>query len=164
MLSAESARPRRERGLLLMLLDHPAALAQVVEALAVVQFLHPATESLRAALCTHAEDLFGLDSPALVDQLRLLGLSQALETVLGPAISSLPRPRLDGAGPGEVVAAWFAEFTRLEPERMAHEIAAAQDAFRADPTEGNERRLARLAQARNEALSALPVELPPSTG
>ncbi len=162
-LSAGSARPRRERSLLLMLLHHPGALAQVVEPLARARFLHPATEALRAALAQHAEALFGLDSAHLLDHLRLLGLSQALETVLGPAISSLPRPRLEGAGPGEVVAAWLAEFTRLEPERMADEIAAAQDAFRADPSAANERRLARLAESRNEALSALPPD-PPSSG
>jgi DNA primase len=150
-LAPDAARHRRERWLLLVLVDHPGVLAQVVEPLGAVPFIHPATEALRATLCTHADDLFGLDSTALVDHLRVLGLSQALDALLGPSISALPRPRLEAAGPGEIAAAWLAEFARLEPERMAHEMEAAQRAFRADPSETNQRRLARLAEARQAA-------------
>lgn len=158
VLDAAPARARRERMLLLILLDHPGVLAQVVETLAQVRFVHPATETLRATLTAAAADLFGLDSAALLDHLRVLGTGQALETVLGPAISSLPRPRLEEAGPGGIVAAWLAEFARLEPERMANEIEAAREAFRQNPSAANERRLARLAEARRQADSALPAE------
>jgi DNA primase len=165
-LAADAARHRRERWLLLVLLDHPGVLAQVVEPLGAAQFVHPATEALRAALATHAEDFFGLDSAALLDHVRVLGLSQALEALLGPSISALPRPRLDAAGPGEIAAAWLAEFARLEPERMAHEMTAAQAAFRADPSDANQRRLARLAEARqaaaNPPIDPSPADLSPA--
>jgi DNA primase len=157
-LSPEAARARLECELLLMLFDHPGVLAQVVETLSGVRFGHAGAESLRQALASHADDLFGLDSPQLLDHLRVLGLNQALDAVLGLATSLRPHRRLSGAAPGDALAAWTSAFQHLELERIDHEIAVARDAFRADPSPVNERRLARLAALRSDALSALPAE------
>ncbi|MCC7283777.1 MAG: hypothetical protein IT556_15430, partial [Acetobacteraceae bacterium] len=161
-LSAETARARRECELLLMLLDHPGVLAHVAEPLGTVRFSHTQAETLRCALAGHAEALFGLDSPQLLDHLRLLGFNPALDAVLGLATALRPHRKPAGpeeaAAPGAVLAAWNAAFRHFELERIDQEIDLARDAFRADPSPANERRLARLAALRGEALSAMPAE------
>ena len=161
-LNTEAARARRECELLLMLLDHPGVLAQEVEPLGTVRFSHIPAETLRTALASHAEDLFGLDSAQLLDHLRVLGFNQALDVVLGLATSLRPHRKVSGphatTAPGEVLAAWMAAFRHLELERIDHEIALARDAFTADPSPVNERKLARLAALRSDALSTMPAE------
>lgn len=161
-LDPHTARARRECELLLMLIEHPGVLAQVVEPLAGARFDHDAAEVLRGALASHAEDLFGLDSPHLLDHLRVLGFRQALDAVLG-LVSRLRPPRRApadpaGAEPGAILAQWHAMFQQLERERLDDDIAAAQQAFAKDPSEANQRRLTLLVEHRQRIAIALPAE------
>ncbi|GIL02314.1 MAG: hypothetical protein BroJett030_22130 [Alphaproteobacteria bacterium] len=142
-LAADRSRRLRERNLLALLLTHPALLPRFEEALAAEQFASPHCEQVRTAL-------IGLDPAGLLDQLRALGLAEALEAVLGRGLTDIPPTTLPDATPEEARAAIEHAFAGLHPERLEREVAEARAALAKDFCEANLRRLEVLDRMRAE--------------
>ncbi|MFQ3623051.1 MAG: toprim domain-containing protein, partial [Acetobacteraceae bacterium] len=151
-LAPSRARALREREVLALLLAHPALLPEAEEPLATERFACPPCEQIRAALVAEAEALAGLDPARLLDHLRDLGLSEALEAVLGRSLSDIPPTMLEGAAPEEVRAVLALAFGRLDPDRLEREVAEARARLALDFSDANVRRVTRLIDARDRLL------------
>jgi DNA primase len=147
-LALDRVQALRERNLLALLLTHPGLLPRFEEALAAERFTSPPCEQVRTAL-------IGLDPKGLVDQLRSLGLAEALEAVLGRGLSDIPPTTLPEATPAEAGAAIERAFAGLHPERLEREVAEARAALAADFCEANLRRLQALDRMRAELRAEL---------
>lgn len=147
-LAADRVRALRERNLLALLFTHRTLLPRFEEALAAERFVSPPCEQVRTAL-------IGLDPDGLLDQLRSLGLAEALEAVLGRGLSDIPPTTLPDATPAEACAAIERAFAGLHPERLEREVAEARAALAADFCEANLRRLEALDRMRAELRAEL---------
>jgi DNA primase len=153
VLDQANIRARRERQILARLLASPALLALRVEALAGLGFLDPAIDRLREKLVAHADDLFGLDTAALLDHLRHLGSAVDVESVLATGLSDLLRAMKADADPGEALLALDELIERLSLDRLEHEVAASVAAAASDFSSHTARRVQATKQARDAALS-----------
>jgi DNA primase len=118
---------------------HPVLLGQVEE-LVHGLVLPPHIEGLRTAMLAWAETAPELDSAALTDHLTRLGMKVALNHLLAavPAETTAQRAQAD----------WWHFYGLTNGQDLEHQLAAAQQAFAADPSEQAFRRLDALAQAR----------------
>jgi DNA primase len=145
-IADDRARQLRERNLLALLLTHPTLLPRFEEALGAERFASPHCEQIRRAL-------IGLDPDGLLDQLRVLGLAEALEAVLGRGLSDIPPTTLPGATLEEAGTAVERAFASLHPEHLDREVAEARAILAADFCEANLRRLEALNRIRAELLA-----------
>lgn len=153
VLDEANIRARRERQILARLLASPALLALRVEALANLAFLDATSERLRGQLVAHADDLFGLDTAAVLDHLRHLGSAVDVESVLATGLSDLLRAMKADADPGEALLAFDELIERLSLDRLEHEVAASVAAAAQDFSPDAARRVQATKQARDAALS-----------
>jgi DNA primase len=153
VLDEANIRARRERQILARLLASPALLALRVEALAELAFLDAASDRMRGKLVAHADDLFGLDTAGVLDQLRHLGSAADVESVLATGLSDLLRAMKADADPGEALLALDELIERLSLDRLQHEVAASVAAAAQDFSPEAARRVQATKQARDAALS-----------
>lgn len=153
VLDEANIRARRERQILARLLASPALLALRVEALAELAFLDATSDRLRGLLVAHADDLFGLDTAAVLDHLRHLGSAVDVESVLATGLSDLLRAMKADADPGEALLALDELIGRLSLDRLQHEVAASVTAMAQDYSSETARRVLGTKQARDTALS-----------
>ncbi len=132
----ERSHARRERTILLTVLNHPELLHDEIEALAAMTFTTPALDSLKAGILDIAALNPDLDSGAVATHLRERGLTREFDSV-GEGAGRLdcwfagPEAALEDARTG------LRQMMRLHRKlvMLERELAGAERAFAEDPTE-----------------------------
>jgi DNA primase len=138
----------RAAALTATLLHHPALLHDVEEAYASVA-LPPPMDRLRRAILHTAGQAEALDSAALADHLRSLGLAEELAMALAAA----PTFSLAETQASMAEAGWWHMFGLMHRDGLEAEVAAARQAWQASPNQASFARLNALVIALNRLRS-----------
>ncbi|HYZ33259.1 MAG TPA: DNA primase, partial [Crenalkalicoccus sp.] len=160
-IEAPAVREARARNLLAILLQHPALLPELEEALATLSLPTGACARIQAALLDVAAQGGPLDSPDLLDQLAGGGLEgDVLHVVRGPGLSAAASA---AAQPRDALDAWWHFFGLLRGEaELLADRAEAERMLVETNDPAAQRRLIRLTEALaalrgGEAAEALPI-------
>ncbi len=145
------ANAERHRAMLAILLNHPALIHDVAEALSSL-VLTPGLVSLRDAILDWYDSASELDSAGLMNHLAVSGHSTMARLVLADRPMPLPACAGPGAMPAEAEVGWWHFFGLLNRPRLEEEVAAARAAFERSPDPATQERLVALCAAR-DALS-----------
>ena len=149
-LAEAAIRTAQARILLAILLRHPWLLAQIEEALGLLELPDGPALLLQSALLSWRSDETRLDSQALLSHLASEGLSEAAAWALGA--EALPQAARPDALPREVEEGFWHFFLRLRGEAaLLEDQKAAAESFAATNDPAAQQRLIRL----TEALGAL---------
>ncbi len=138
----------RAAALTATLIHHPALLHDVEEAYASAA-LPPAMEPLRRAILAAADQHDALDSAALADHLRSLGLGEAMSM----ALAASPAFARADTQASVAEAGWWHIFGLMHRDGLEAEVAAAQLAWQARPDSASFNRLNALVVALNRLRS-----------
>ena len=118
------------------LIHHPDLVHDVEEAYASVG-LPPALDRLRRAILNSADHAHVLDSEAMADHLRTLGLGEEVSMVLS-ATPSFARPETQAS---VAEAGWWHIYGLMHRSGLEAEVAAAQQAWQRQPDQASFTRL-----------------------
>ena len=138
----------RAAALAATLIHHPGLLHDVEEAYAGVG-LPPAMDRLRKAILSSADHVHALDSEAMADHLRTLGLGEEVSMVLS-ASPSFAKPETQ---PSMAEAGWWHIYGLMHRSGLEAEVAAAQQAWQTRPDQASFSRLNALVLALNRLRS-----------
>jgi DNA primase len=138
----------RAAALTATLIHHPSLLRDVEEAYAAAA-LPPEMDKLRRAILAAADGENMLDSGALADHLRSLGLGEAMTN----ALAASPAFARADTQASEAEAGWWHIFGLMHREGLEAEVAAAQQAWQARPDQTSFARLNALVLALNRLRS-----------
>ena len=130
------------------LIHHPDLVHDVEEAYASVG-LPPALDRLRRAILNSADHAHVLDSEAMADHLRTLGLGEEVSMVLS-ATPSFARPETQAS---VAEAGWWHIYGLMHRSGLEAEVAAAQQAWQRQPDQASFTRLNALVMALNRLRS-----------
>jgi DNA primase len=153
--SANATTAERARILTAILLRHPALLADVDHAYAVLE-LPPSMAVLRDAVRNWVETAEILDSQALIDHLTISGLQSSVAQVLAAVPVPLPACAASMAMPAEALEGWWHIFGFLNLERLRDEVTAAERDFARDCSAEMQRRHIALKDALNKVMAGEP--------
>ena len=130
------------------LIQHPSLLHDVEEAYASVG-LPPSMDRLRRAILSSADHVPALDSEAMADHLRTLGLGDEVSMVLS-ASPSFAKPETQAS---VAEAGWWHIYGLMHRSGLEAEVAAAQQAWQRQPDQASFTRLNALVMALNRLRS-----------
>jgi DNA primase len=153
--NATAIAAERARILTAILLRHPGLFHDVEHAYAGLD-LDPALAQVRDAITEWAIHAEVLDSQALIDHLRQLGLHLEIERILGGTPIPLPACAAISAMPAEAEEGWWHIFGFLNVDRLREEVDLARQEMAKGLTGETQRRLERLKDALNKVSAGEP--------
>jgi DNA primase len=153
--NAAAIATERARILTAILLRHPALFHDVEHAYAGLD-LEPPFAPIRYAIEEWAQHAEVLDSGALIDHLRKLGLSIEVERILAGTPIPLPACASTAAMPAEAEEGWWHIFGFLNVDRLRQEVETARQEMAKGLTAETQRRLERLKDALNKVSAGEP--------
>jgi DNA primase len=132
---------RRERSLLLVLLNHPWLFDEVGEAVMAADWSGGRYLSLWRDLTTVLSRNSGLDAQALYVHLSALGFSRSLDELLGAGAYDHAQFARPDASPEDVRDGWQHVWAHAHEKQLESELEEAKQALARDPSEANWARL-----------------------